>query len=304
MPPFRSLLLLALLLGSAGLSAQPAVEAVAPRQSDWFTATEVAAGTWRIVDRGVVNCYLVIGRERAALIDTGYGFANLRDYVGALTTLPLTVINTHGHRDHCGGAAQFGAVRAHRAEFAAIEREATPEARERNWRSLGDTVVPAGERFDYGTEAKPLVLSPLEDGDVVELGGRRLEVIVTPGHTPGEIVLLDRGNRLLFGGDHLNRHVWLQLPGCLPLERYLESLEKMEAQAGAFAMILPGHNEPIDAGLLAELTACVRGILGGTIADEPYRYGQTEGRIARHGRAEVVFDPRNLRDTGGALSLA
>ena len=295
MHPLRALLLLAVVLGFARVSAAPAAAAVAPRESVWFTATEVAAGTWRIVDRGVVNCYLVIGRERAALIDTGYGFANLRDYVGALTSLPLTVINTHGHRDHCGGAAQFGAVLTHRAEFAAIEREATPEVRARNRRSLGDKAVPAGERFDYGAEARPLVLSPLADGDVIELGGRRLEVIATPGHTPGEIVLLDRGNRLLFAGDHLNRHVWLQLPGCLPLERYLASLEKLETHAGAFATILPGHNEPVDAGLLAELTACVRGILGGTIAAEPYRYGQIEGRIARHGRAEVVFDPRNLR---------
>ena len=296
MHPLRRFLLpLALLLGPAGVFAGSDSGEVTPQPSTWFTASIIAPNTWGIVDHGVVNIYLVLGRERALLIDVGYGDANLRDYVKSITSLPLTVINTHGHRDHSGADVQFGAVLAHRADFAAIERNATPEQRARNRAATGAAVVPAAEQFDYDREAKPLALKPVKDGDVIDLGGRQLEIIGTPGHTAGEIVLLDRQHKLLFGGDHINRLVWLQLPGCLPLETYLTNLEKVATRAAEFTTIMPGHHEPIDAAYLPELIACVKGILDGSIASEPYKYGQTEGRMAKHERASVVFDPTNLR---------
>ena len=294
MHPLR-FLALALSLLPALILAEPDTGRIAPKKSEWFSASEVAADTWCIVDHGVVNSYLVIGRERALLIDVGYGHANLRDYVRSLTALPLTVINTHGHRDHSGADVQFGAVLAHPADFSMIERNATPEQRARNRETLGDAVVPASEQFPYDAEARPLALQAVKEGDSIELGGRRLEVIEVPGHTPGEIALLDRRGKLLFAGDHINRLVWMGLTSCLPLETYLASLEKVAALSGEFATILPGHHEPIDAAYLSELIACVKGVLDGTLADEPYRYGQTEGRIAKFKRASVVFDPQKLR---------
>ncbi len=295
MPLSLRLSILALLSSAAFASAEPVPAVGGPRPSEWFTADLVAENTWGIVDHGVVNCYLVLGRERALLIDVGYGDANLRDYVKALTALPVTVLNTHGHRDHSGADVQFGAVLAHPADFAAIERNATPEQREKARAAQGATAVPAAEQFDYANEAKPLALSAVKDGDVIELGGRQLEIIGTPGHTAGEIVLLDRQQKLLFAGDHINRLVWLQVPGCLPLETYLANLEKIAARSAEFATIMPGHHGPIDGVYLAELITCVKGILAGTIVDEAYTYGQTSGRIAKFERASVVFDPRNLR---------
>lgn len=302
MPLRRLLLLFVLSCGSAVVFGEPAAIVAAPKPSTWFTASLVAADTWGIVDHGVVNCYLVVGRDRALLIDVGYGDANLRDYVKSITALPLTVINTHGHRDHSGADVQFGAVLAHPADFAAIERNASPEQRERNRTAPGAAIVPAGEQFDFAHEAKPLALQSVKDGDVIDLGGRQLEIIGTPGHTAGEIVLLDRQEKVLFAGDHINRLVWLQLPGCLPLATYLANLEKVAARSAEFTMILPGHHEPIDSGYLAELIACVKGIVEGTIADEPYTYGQTSGRIAKHQRASVVFDPSNLRTPAPAVA--
>ncbi len=295
MPLLLRLPVVALLFSAAFASAETATAAAGPRPSRWFTADLVAENTWGIVDHGVVNCYLVLGRERALLIDVGYGDANLRDYVKSLTALPVTVINTHGHRDHSGADVQFGAVLAHPADFAAIERNATPEQRERARAAQGAAAVPVEEQLDYAHEAKPLALSAVKDGDFIELGGRQLEIIGTPGHTAGEIVLLDRQQKVLFAGDHINRLVWLQLPGCLPLETYLANLEKIAARSAEFGTIMPGHHGPIDSGYLAELIACVKGILDGSIVDEAYKYGQTEGRIAKYERASVVFDPRNLR---------
>ena len=86
----------------------------------------------------------------------------------------------------------------------------------------------------------------------------------------------------------------MQLAGSLPLETYLASLEKVAARLGEFATIMPGHHEPIDAAYLSELVDCVKGVLAGTATIEPYKYGQTEGQIAKFKRASVVFDPRRL----------
>jgi len=62
---------------------------------------------------------------------------------------------------------------------------------------------PLPEGFDPTTwtipSMKPTAL--LHDGDIIDLGGRRLEVICTPGHSPGSMCLLDRQNRILFTGD-------------------------------------------------------------------------------------------------------
>ncbi|WP_044891792.1 MBL fold metallo-hydrolase [Opitutus terrae] len=282
---------LGLMAGPASAFAATPTDGVAPMKSEWFTASEVAPATWRIVDHGTVNVYLVIGRDRALLIDTGYGQANLRQYVQSLTSLPLTVINTHGHLDHSGADLQFGTVLADPADFAGIERTADSVRRE----SKPDPKLPAAERFDYGANARPLALKPVKDGEIIDLGGRQLEVITTPGHTPGEIVLLDRAQKLLFAGDHINRLVWLQLRNCLPLEAYLASLEKIAARADEFTTIMPGHNEPFDRGVLAEKITCVKGILAGTIADEAYPHAFASGRVAKFERSSVVFDPQNLQ---------
>lgn len=291
MRSYSSILALGLLLGASSVFAATSSDSAGPMKSDWFTASECAPNTWRIVDHGTVNVYLVIGRDRAVLIDTGYGQANLRRYVQSLTSLPLTVVNTHGHPDHVGANTQFGAVLAHRADFAGIERTVTSVQRGDN----RDTSVPVAEQFDYHTDAKPLELKSVKDGDVIDLGERTLEIIAAPGHTPGEIVLLDRQHQLLFSGDHVNRLVWLQLPSCLPLEVYLTSLEKLAARATDFTTILPGHNEPFDHGVLAEKIACVKGILAETIKDEPYDNPRFPGRVAKFERSSVVFDPHNLR---------
>lgn len=291
MSPLRYLCLAAVCAAATSVFAAEPAPTGAPA-STWYSASRIDDATWRIVDHDVVNVYLVLGRDRALLIDTGYGQANLRDYVAQLTTLPLLVVNTHGHGDHCGGDVQFGAVSVHPADVAAIKANAEPAARARQ-RTAAEA-VPATERFD-GAQARPLVLTALRDGEKIDLGGRELEVITAPGHTPGEIVLLESARGLLFAGDHLNRLVWLQLPGCLPLENYLASLEKVAARGAEFSTILPGHHGPIDAGLLAEMIAVVRGVLAGTISDVPYSYGGTTGRIAVQGRASLVFAPGNLR---------
>ncbi len=288
----RILIVLAALLGSCGLGHAEPVKP-APRPSGWFTAEEVAPNTWRIDDHGIANVYLVIGTERALLIDTGAGAADLLGFARSLTSLPLTVVNTHGHPDHVGANFQFGTILAHPADFTDIRKMATPEDLRAYAGMLGGAVVPTTDL--YAGPVQPLTLHAVKDGDRIDLGGRTLEVIETPGHTPGEIVLLDSRHKLLFAGDNSNMLVWLFLRTCLPLETYLQSLEKVEARAAEFSRVLPGHGGPIDGDFVGEQIACVKAILAGTAVSEEYKTFVGDGRLARHERAAVAFDPNNLR---------
>ena len=82
-----------------------------------FTTKAIADGAWHIQDARGGVIYLVAGRERALLIDTGWGEGDLPAHVATRTDLPLTVVNTHGHPDHSSGNGQFDEVYIHTADL-------------------------------------------------------------------------------------------------------------------------------------------------------------------------------------------
>lgn len=263
---------------------------------DWFTVKEMADGVWRIDDHGRDNMYLVEGKKKALLIDTGTGVADLKGLVHSMTDLPTTVVNTHGHPDHCGGNHQFESAYAHPADFEAVRNfdnqkshaEAIRQAL-KDLPELKDCILQDADNF---TEA---ALHPVKDGDVFDLGSRSLEVIEVPGHTPGSICLLDSTAGLLFVGDNNNAIVWLFLDNSLPVEAYLEVLLKQRKRAGAFHTILPGHGEPLNAAFLDEQIECARSILNGTCEDELYETFAGTARLCRYKRAGIAFDPDKVR---------
>jgi glyoxylase-like metal-dependent hydrolase (beta-lactamase superfamily II) len=282
---------LGLVLGGAG-----AVAGQTAAKEPWFEATKVAEGVFRIDDHGSDNMYLVLGQSRALLVDTGLGVGKLAAFVSTLTSLPVTVVNTHGHPDHAGGNDQFRSVHAQPLEFEAIRAFGTRESRQRTLDRMTQGPAPAGTlSLDEAAGLPAAELVPVKGGHVFDLGGRKLEVIEQPGHTPGEIVLLDAANRLLFTGDNDNVLVWLFLPTCRPLDVYLESLRKLKLRDGEFDTILPGHGEPLPKSFLADQIACVESILDGTCKGEPYRSFAGDGLLCRHGSASVAFAPGNLR---------
>lgn len=262
----------------------------------WFTARKVADGVWCISDHGSDNMYLVEGKEEALLIDTGLGVAKLNDFVRTLTSLPVIVINTHGHPDHAGGNYQFKSVYAHPLELDAIKQTSTAESRKR---TVGNMVrgAPAADMVSIEEALKmpAAELLPVKDGQVFDLGGRKLEVIETPGHTPGEIVLLDSAYRIVFTGDNDNLLVWLFLPTCTPLEVYLQSLKKLQRRDSEFDIIMPGHGLPLPKSFVGEQVTCVENILNGTCKGEPYKSFAGNGLVCKYESAMVAFDPNNLR---------
>lgn len=171
-------------------------------------------------NNGIVNCYL-IDAPRRALIDTGTSSVPQGSLVPALAELGWQlsdlriIINTHIHIDHAGGNAEMleltgGAIHIHRADADFTDRDRYLEKYCRDaLRLMGDAdQIPHSEAFqrqllgrEWGVERR------LDDGDTVDLGGDiRLEVVHTPGHTPGSASFYWESEGWLFSGDAINGH--------------------------------------------------------------------------------------------------
>jgi hydroxyacylglutathione hydrolase len=265
--------------------------------ASWFTTVKMSETVYQISDHGIDNMYLILGTQKAMLIDNGTGSANIRDFIKTLTKLPVIVVITHGHPDHAGGNYQFKEVYIHQADMASASvYNNLPDRRGRTASFMtGGAKVPDNDMFKDTLNHQPTRMIPLNDGQIFDLGGRKLEVIYTPGHTAGEIVMLDKENRMLFSGDNDNTLVWLHISGTLPLEVYLHSLEKLNARASEFDKLYPGHGNAVDKDFVGEQIICVKNILDGTCTGKDYDSFAGKGKICSYKRASVAYNPDNLR---------
>ena len=198
---------------------------------EWFQVRRVADDVWSIVEPGHVNLWLIVGSERALLIDSGLGIAPLRPVVEQLTDRPVLVVNTHHHFDHVGGNAEFGAVAAHPAGIRSLVITQPRWVREAylaytaDLLRAADKVTVHDRRYlhllDADSRPRPLpvglnadswapaaarrdAIDPLADGQSIDLGARVVRVLHTPGHTADSICIFDEHTRILFAGDTIN----------------------------------------------------------------------------------------------------
>ncbi|ADU23323.1 MBL fold metallo-hydrolase [Ruminococcus albus] len=225
---------------------------------------EVRSGIYLLDEGHEATGYLVVGEEKACVIDTMNGWNDLCAAVRRLTDKPLVLVNTHGHPDHILGNIYFDKEIDH-ALISPRDRalaesffETIPEVKEM-CRKSGHNVPPFGD---------------IREGDVIDLGGRTLEVFELAGHTDGELLLLLREDRILFTGDGINHHLWLQLDGCLPMNEVLAELDRLMFLEEMADVILHGHARDFDD---ISLMGCLRnGIAelceGRNENDEPYNW--------------------------------
>lgn len=189
-----------------------------------YTDHVLLPGVHHIEDHMGVCFTLIAGRERALLVDAGYGFEDAAAYVAALTPLPVTLWLTHGHHDHALGARWFDAVRLHPAERAVYAKyTAEPWA--------GRVLTQAREAGIAVDEAawrrRTMPVPTILDGEVLDLGGLTARVLSCPGHTPGSVVVHVPELELLLTGDDWNPCTWLFFPEALPVRHYREHLRRL-----------------------------------------------------------------------------
>ena len=241
---------------------------------DWFEVYVAADGALAIYEPGYWEeaiAYLIVGTERALLFDTLTGMGNLHDVVAQLTALPVVVVNSHSHYDHVGDNHRFEIVFAPDSDY--TRHNAVGIEHDQALRFIPDGSIrkptPPGFDPDRWKVERWETAGTLSDGDVIDLGDRQLEVLLTPGHAPDALCLLDRANGLLFTGDTYYRGpLFAHLPGS-DLDLYAATTERLAELRGDVRVLLPGHNTTaVPADDLIELHDAFRQVLAGDAAFE------------------------------------
>ena len=235
--------------------------------------------------------YLIVGRERALLFDTGMGIRDVKKVVGELTKLPVIVLNSHTHDDHVGGNWEFDTIYGMDTDFTLKNAKGSREDAQEEI-APDQLCGPLPDGFDpkaYAT--KPWTISTyLKDDDEITLGGRNLRVIATPGHTPDAIALFDAANGLLFTGDtYYPAPIWLYRPET-DLDAYAKSIRKLAALAPQVKVVLGAHNIPVaPPSVLPRLVTAFDKVRAGTVKPTPESPGKVVYKV--DGFAFLMKDP-------------
>lgn len=197
-------------------------------RTDVYDIEKISRGDYdiyKIYEKYEACMYLVCGSESACLIDTAYGLCDLKELTASLTSLPVFVVNTHGHIDHVLGNHYFDEVYMHPSDKEMYKEVADgfadmigePWVREKYGEFIKDA-DPSSVRFPKTMDVR--------DGNIIDLGGKILEVVGIPGHTPGSIMLIDREEKICFSGDSIIEHLWLFLEESLSPSEYRDNLAR------------------------------------------------------------------------------
>ncbi len=196
--------------------------------------------TWSFEETGV-RFFLLEGKERAMLIDSGMETHNAKELARSLTSLPLSLLNTHADRDHTGSNDEF----------------------ESFYMSPSESVNYFCPRNRKGT------ILPVYDQEEIDLGNRVLRIIEIPGHTPGSIAILDCKNRRIFTGDPVQDGRIFMFGPYREMHAYRLSLLRLWGYREEFDEIYPSHGTcPIAPDYIMKLYDASGKVMSGRIKGE------------------------------------
>ncbi len=255
-----------------------------PVSSGWFEVYRVVPGVFAVYEPHQSEetiGYLILGQKQALLFDTGMGIGDLKGVTAELTKLPIVVLNSHTHVDHVGGNWQFDTILGMDTDFTRRNARGSREAAQHEIASgeiCGD--LPKGfDRKAYAT--RPWKITAFKhDGDHIDLGGRSLEIIATPGHTPDAICLLDRSAGLLFTGDTYYPGPIYLFSSETDLDAYGASIQRLAVLAPQIKMVLGAHNAPVaPPSVLARLASAFEAVRSGKIAPASASTGKVTYKV-------------------------
>jgi len=208
---------------------------------NFFKSEKISESVTRIFGPTGELMYLVEGSDRAVLIDTGTGVGNLSEYVKELTDKTITVILTHGHVDHASGAPNFEEVYMNHADDEVYKEHIDFEVRKGYVKAQYKDFDKIIER-DYVLQKNSSAYKDLNDGDIFDLGGITLEIYNAAGHTPGQMAVLIKEERILMTGDAANQATFLFDKYSFGLTSYEKSMKDLLSKTdGKFDKILLSH---------------------------------------------------------------
>lgn len=254
-----------------------------------FTSRMLTKNTWIIFGEGCTS-YLLVGQKVGLMIDSGFSTENIQKYAQSLIDVPLNLVaNTHGHFDHTGGNGWF--------QHAYMSAKAL---------EIAKVPYPSLDAKKYRTD---YIVTVVGDGDIIDLGGRMLEVFEIPAHAPSSIALLDRSERILFTGDEVANFivlVWMQNEPQPYVEQHARNMEKLLRHRNAFDKICWGHGDGfLDADIVGRFLEHDHLIMAGKESepwvpapDGPADFHMPQPefkRISKYLDTNLVFDLRYIR---------
>lgn len=202
-----------------------------------FTTRQIGDGFWAIQQDGV-RSFLFVGADSAILVDTCFS-GDIKSVCDTITDKPVTLITTHSDGDHIGCDRQFPVQYLHPCEFDYYER-----------------------RNHTRTHARPMW-----EGDIFDIGAFRFEVILTPGHTPGSIVLLEREKHFIVSGDTVQQGYIYMFGDGRNVSAFLHSMQKLDKMRlnGDFDSVYAAHDTTrLPADVITDQLSLAEAILNGT----------------------------------------
>lgn len=224
-----------------------------------FTFNEIQPNFFSI-EQGFVRSFMVVGDQEILLVDSGMGGNELLAQVREYSMLPIKMVYTHADRDHIGDAESFEQRFMHPSEMDYYHSKGTD--------------FPA--------------MMPIWEGEVIDIGEFHFEVILIPGHTPGSIGLVDRGHRLMIGGDSIQSGpIFMFGPG-RNFHAYKASMMKLQGLLPEIDWIYAGHHElKVPASTVDQLLAGAEKMLEGVVSGEPE--ARFEGKVKCYQTEGIAF---------------
>ena len=191
-----------------------------------------------VCNDGHVRFFLLVGEEKALLIDSGMQIKNAKELAAEITDKPITLVNTHADRDHTGSNAEFDLVMMNPAEY-----------------------------VNYDLKHPSQKMIAIYDRDIIDLGNRPVKAIALPGHTPGSTAFLDVNSGMIFSGDPIQRNGRIFMFGKMrDISAYINSLERLLTMKDEIKEIYPCHGTcPVGMDVVPELIAGAKKIEDGEL---------------------------------------
>ena len=258
--------------------------------------------------------YLIIGSEKAALIDTGYGMSgNLDMVVKSLTDKPVVCLVTHCDPDHAGSAALFDDIHmSDRDQVLMDNGSLNTMGRLGTATAMTDDKETVKYFKKHMVKATSFTYKNICDGEIFDLGDRTLQAISFPGHTEGSMCFWNKEENYCIVGDavaNVNSPV-LFFKKCLPLEVYKDNLVEFMAKVGDDCNLYSGHNyEKLPKAMISEIfTLCDEVIAGKTENDVSYlppfmQPAKDDARIIEKAKLKIVGNIVSKKELGDAIPM-
>lgn len=223
-----------------------------------YDVQEIADGVYKINEFNLSTMFLIVGSERAVVIDCGTGVSDFLGCIRKITDKPLDLLITHAHVDHIGGRGQFESMALSEVDECLI-KDVTVLYRKLyvlEMRLMGFKILKRKYVKIKKVKNEPIV-KHLKGGDIIDLGGKTLTVFETPGHTKGSLVYRLNEQNILFTGDVVNPLCLMFLKHATTLEVMKSTVERVLNIENVDVMWASHLSAPIDRGVLERGIACI-----------------------------------------------